>query len=168
MIASGSKTKGNVFQLNLEVSCFFEKVDDSWLWHKRLCHINFDNIVKISNVKAVRDLPSIARPVDTMCREYVMGKHVRTSFRSKQNSIEKKLDMIHTDICGPTQTRSYYRERYFILSFDDFSRMMWVAFLNEKSKAFEKFKVFKAKVENESVLKIKCLRSDRGGEFTSN
>ena len=84
MIASVSKTKGNVFHLNSDVIFFVAKVDDSWLWHKRLCHINFDNIVKISNVKAVRDLPSIARLVDTICRECVMGKHVRSSFRSKQ------------------------------------------------------------------------------------
>ena len=50
---------------------------------------------------------------------------------------------------------------------DDFTRMMWVAFLKEKSKAFQKFKIFKNKVENESRVKIKSLRSDRGGEFTS-
>ena len=50
---------------------------------------------------------------------------------------------------------------------DDFTRMMWVAFLKEKSKAFEKFKILKNKVENESGVKIKSLRSDRGGEFTS-
>eukprot|EP00253_Pinus_taeda_P009419 PITA_09419 len=36
-----------------------------------------------------------------------------------------------------------------------------------KDEAFEKFKSFKALVENESNHRIKCLRSDRGGEFTS-
>ena len=41
--------------------------------------------------------------------------------------------------------------------------MMWVAFIKEKSEAFEKFKIFKNRVENESGVKIKCLRSDRGG-----
>ena len=46
--------------------------------------------------------------------------------------------------------------------------MTWVAFLKEKSEAFDKFKIFKNRVENESRMKIKYLRSDRGGEFTSN
>jgi transposase InsO family protein len=46
--------------------------------------------------------------------------------------------------------------------------MTWVSFLKEKSEALEKFKVFKEHVENEFDLKIKCLRSDNGGEFTSN
>ena len=41
--------------------------------------------------------------------------------------------------------------------------MIWVAFLKEKSEAFEKFKIFKAMAENESGMKIKGLRSDNGG-----
>jgi len=44
---------------------------------------------------------------------------------------------------------------------------MWVTFLREKLEALDKFKVFKARVENEIGVKIKCMRSDRGGEFTS-
>ena len=55
-----------------------------------------------------------------------------------------------------------------MLLIDDFTRMVWVTFLREKSEAFDKFKVFKSLVENESGHKIKCLRSDNGGEFTSN
>ena len=51
---------------------------------------------------------------------------------------------------------------------EDYTRMTWVAFLKEKSEAFEKFKFFKAMAENESGMENKCLRSDNGGEFTSN
>lgn len=50
-----------------------------------------------------------------------------------------------------------------MLLIDDYSKMMWVVILKEKSEEFEKFKVFKAKLETESELKLKCLRSDRGG-----
>ena len=45
--------------------------------------------------------------------------------------------------------------------------MCWIGLLKHKDEAFEKFKAFKALVENKSNHKIKCLRSDRGGEFTS-
>ena len=41
--------------------------------------------------------------------------------------------------------------------------MMWVPFLKEKSEAFDKFKIFKNRAENESGIKIKYLRLDRGG-----
>ena len=50
---------------------------------------------------------------------------------------------------------------------DNFTKMMWVEFPKNKYKAFEKFKIFKNRVENESGVKVKCLRSDIGGEFTS-
>ena len=58
-------------------------------------------------------------------------------------------------------------ERYCMILLDDFTRMMWVAFLKEKLEAFEKLKIFNNRVENESGVKIKSFRSDRGGEFTS-
>lgn len=45
--------------------------------------------------------------------------------------------------------------------------MCWVTFLKEKLEAFGKFKIFKALVENEIDKRIKCLRLDQGGEFTS-
>lgn len=78
------------------------------------------------------------------------------------------LELVHINLCGPTRTTSMQGERYFMLLIDDYSSMTWVTFLKEKSEALEKFKAFKALVENEKGLKIKRLRSDNGGEFTSN
>ena len=54
-----------------------------------------------------------------------------------------------------------------MLLVDDFRRMTSVCLLKKKSEAFECFKIFKELVENEAKLRIKCLRSDNGGEFTS-
>ena len=55
-----------------------------------------------------------------------------------------------------------------MLLIDDYSIMTWVTFLKEKSEAFEKFKAFKALVENEIDFKIKCLRLEKGDDFISN
>lgn len=49
-----------------------------------------------------------------------------------------------------------------------FYRITWVTFLKEKLESLDNFKAFKAMVENEMDMKIKCLRFDRGGVFTSN
>lgn len=54
-----------------------------------------------------------------------------------------------------------------MLIIDDFSRMIWVSFLREKSKDFEKFKEFKDMAENKTDCKIQSIRSHNGGEFTS-
>ena len=79
-----------------------------------------------------------------------------------------KLEIVHIDLSGPTKTRAFYGVRYFMILANDFTRMMWVSFLREKYEAFEKFKIFKSRVENESSLNIRCLRSDKGGDFISN
>ena len=54
-----------------------------------------------------------------------------------------------------------------MLLIDDFTRMTWVCLLKKKSEAFVCFKIFKELVENGKKQKIKCLRSDNGGEFSS-
>jgi transposase InsO family protein len=53
-----------------------------------------------------------------------------------------------------------------MLLVDDYTRMIAVCFLGNKSEAFENFKVYKEMIENEMDSKIKCLRSDNGREFT--
>ena len=55
-----------------------------------------------------------------------------------------------------------------MLLINDYTRMTCVSFLKNKSKAFETFKAFKYLVENKTDLKIKFLRLDDGGDFTSN
>jgi transposase InsO family protein len=74
---------------------------------------------------------------------------------------------VHTDLVGPTTTKGLKGERYFMLLVDDYTRMIAVCFLKNKSKAFENFNIYKEMVENEMDSRIKCLRSDNGGEFTS-
>ena len=71
------------------------------------------------------------------------------------------------DICGPISPPSLGGNRYFLLIINDFSRLIWVAMLQHKSDALEAFKKFKALAETEKGGKLKAVRIDRGGEFTS-
>lgn len=48
---------------------------------------------------------------------------------------------------------------------DDLSRFTWIAFLREKSKAFDEFMFMCKKMQTEKELTIKRIRSDHGGEF---
>ena len=80
----------------------------------------------------------------------------------------QKLELIHTDIYGPITPTSNSNKRYILLFIDDYNRKTWVYFLVEKSKAFNFFKCFKFMAEKETWLFVKCLRTDRGGEFISN
>ncbi len=65
------------------------------------------------------------------------------------------------------KTTSHGGARYFLTFIDDFSRKIHVYLLKTKGETFEKFKQYKALVENEIGNKIKVLHSDNGGEFVS-
>lgn len=95
-----------------------------------------------------------------------LENQTRRNFKVKERSSSELMELVHTNLCGPTRTKSQQGGRYFMLLIDDYSRMTWVTFLREKSEALEKFKKFKVMVENEIDRRMKCLRSDRGGEFT--
>ncbi|GKC39790.1 retrovirus-related pol polyprotein from transposon TNT 1-94, partial [Tanacetum coccineum] len=57
--------------------------------------------------------------------------------------------------------------KYFLLFTDDYSRMSWVYFIQQKSETFEHFRKFKAMVEKQSGKYLKVFRTDREGEFLS-
>eukprot|EP00253_Pinus_taeda_P030327 PITA_30327 len=125
-------------------------------------------IRKACKYQAVRGLPDIRILDNTICKSCQFGKQTRTNFPEKEGSANRPLELVHTNVCGPSRKRSPWGEEYFILFIDDYSRMVWIGLMKHKDEAFEKFKSFKTLVENESNHKIKSLRSDRGGEFTSN
>jgi hypothetical protein len=75
MIAKGVKTKNNVYVLEEDKEkCHLTKFDESWLWHKRLGHLNFDHIFKLNNEGIVKDLPRISKPNNSICESCQMGE----------------------------------------------------------------------------------------------
>ena len=62
-----------------------------------------------------------------------------------------------------TQAKGGYE--YFITFTDDYSRYGYVYLMRWKSEASEKFKEFRAEVENQLSKHIKAIRSNRGGEY---
>ena len=61
------------------------KSDDVWLWNKRLCHVNFKNLVSISKMKKLRGLPRLKKPDNVICKQCELGKMVESSIKSKLN-----------------------------------------------------------------------------------
>ena len=54
----------------------------------------------------------------------------------------------------------------FITFTNDYSHYGCIYPIKERKEASDKFKIFKAKVENQHNLKIKIVRSDHGGSTT--
>ena len=56
LVATTIRTPSNIYVLN-EIGkeiCFLGKGDESWLWGRRISHINFDNRVQVSKREVVR------------------------------------------------------------------------------------------------------------------
>ena len=77
------------------------------------------------------------------------------------------LELVHGDLCGPITLATNGGRRYFLLLVDDCSRYMWLQLLPSKDEAAVAIKKFKMRAEAESGKKLRVLRTDRGGEFTS-
>ena len=87
------------------------------------------------------------------------------SFPSSAKRENKILELVHSDVFGPVSVPSLGKSVYYVSFIDDFSRNTWIYFLRNKSEVFDRFKEFKALVENQTEKNIKVLRTDNGGEF---
>lgn len=163
-------TRNRMFPLdvmNVSSKALVVKGDDGTnLWHLRYGHLNVNGLRLLKKKEMVLGLPEINEL--EFCEGCVYGKQCRGSFPvGKSWRASDCLELVHADLCGPMKTESLGGSRYFLLFTDDFSRMSWVYFLKMKSEAFENFRKFKVMVEKQSGKILKCLRTDRGGEFTS-
>ncbi|KAJ0941493.1 putative RNA-directed DNA polymerase [Helianthus annuus] len=165
------RSKNRMYKIALKTSqpvCLATKLDnEAWLWHSRLGHINFRKMEEMARKGMVRGIPSIKHPTQ-LCEGCLVSKQTRQSFPNEaQWRAKEPLELVYADLCGPITPQTAGGNRYFLLIVDDFCRFMWVYMIKTKDQAFMEFKKFKTLVEKQSSYKIKTLRTDRGGEFTS-
>ncbi|GAU48263.1 hypothetical protein TSUD_405090 [Trifolium subterraneum] len=152
-----------------EVACMKTVTENqqSWLWHLRFGHLNFRYLNQLVSKAMVTCLPKIDVP-EKICDGCLVGKQARNVFTKelpmRSSSV---LEVVHLDVCGPFDEISLVGNRYFITFVDEFTWKMWIYLIQTKDEAFVVFKKFKALVENQSNRRIKILRTDGGGEYTS-
>ncbi|GJX46600.1 retrovirus-related pol polyprotein from transposon TNT 1-94 [Tanacetum coccineum] len=69
------------------------------------------------------------------------------------------------DLFGPSAVRSYKGNRYTLVIVNDYSRYTWTRFLKDKTEAFDQFKIFSKKIQNQLGCTIVSIRTDHGREF---
>ena len=146
--------------------CFSSMHDESWLWHRRLGHVNMNLITQLNKNELVRGLPKISFEKYKVCEACQMGKQIKTSFNNKNFiSTSRPLELLHMDIFGPSRTTSLGGKSYPFVIVDDFSRYTWVLFLAHKNDVFHEFSKLCRKIQNEKGFTISCISSDHGREF---
>ena len=73
------------------------------------------------------------------------------------------LELIHSNLCEFDGTLTRNSKRYV----DDCSNYIFIYLLKTKSDAFDIFKVYVTKIENQFNKRIKRLHSDRGTRYDS-
>ena len=138
------------------------------VWHQRLGHLNNNYVHQLTKKEMVVGMNyDVNCPVEKECKGCTLGKMQRGPFpKHSQHRATKPYEMIHSDICRPMQVASKGGSRYMLTFTDDFSRYTTVYFLKNKSEVLSKFKEHVNLVENQNG-KVKVLRSDNGGEYTS-
>jgi transposase InsO family protein len=140
--------------------------DQIHVWHRRIGHLNYQSLYHLTNKKLVTGLPVIPLIKHT-CPSYIFGKqHKDRVPRRSLSTSYRPLQLIHTDLCGPLHP-SLKGAQYILTFIDDWSRKCWIYCLAKKSETLEKFKEFHTMVETQTSHRLACIRSDRGGEYTS-
>lgn len=134
------------------------------MWHRKLGHLNYNDVLKVTQCS----LTSSEKAAIPKCKVCIEAKQPRLPFKSCGNRSKNVLDLIHSDLCGPMEMMSIGKAKYFVTFIDDYSRKIYVYFLNSKSETFQAFQEFKAQVERQTGKKIKGMRSDNGREYVNN
>jgi transposase InsO family protein len=133
------------------------------MWHQKLGHMSEKGLKILSDQKL---LPGLTKATLPFCEHCVTSKQHRLKFGISTTKSKCILDLIHSDV-WQAPVISLSGARYFVSFIDDFSRRCWVYPIRRKADVLAASKTFKARVELKSEKKIKCLRTDNRGEYTS-
>lgn len=98
----------------------------------------------------VTDMKIIDCGIKGICKTCIKGKMTRQSFPKKSFSkTEEPLDLIHTDVCGPMQTKTPGNKRYVLTLVDDYSRYTVVYLMEQKSDTAEKIQDYVRSVKKQ-------------------
>ncbi|GKA54390.1 integrase, catalytic region, zinc finger, CCHC-type containing protein, partial [Tanacetum coccineum] len=115
-----SRSRGtNVYSLSIgdmmasSPICILSKATKtkSWLWHRRLSHLNFGALNHLAINGLVHGLPRLKFEKDHLCSACAMGKRKKQSHKPKsRDTNQEKLHLMHMDLCGPMRVSSVNRK----------------------------------------------------------
>ncbi|GJQ92622.1 retrovirus-related pol polyprotein from transposon TNT 1-94 [Tanacetum coccineum] len=140
----------------------------SWLWHRRLSHLNFGTLNNLAKEGLARGIPRLKFQKDHMCSACALGKSKKSSHQPKaKDTNQEKLYLLHMDLCGLMRVASINGKTYILVIVDDYSRFTWVRCLRTKDEAPEA--IIKC-IKNIQVClnaTVRNVRTNNGTEFVN-
>ncbi|GJT69334.1 retrovirus-related pol polyprotein from transposon TNT 1-94 [Tanacetum coccineum] len=140
----------------------------SWLWHRRLSHLNFGSINHLARHGLVRGLPKLKFEKDHLCSACALGKSSKKPHKPKsEDTNQEKLYLLHMDLCGPMRVASVNGKKYILVIVDDYSRFTWVKCLRSKDEAPAFIINFLKMIQVRLKETVRRIRTDNGTEFVN-
>ncbi|GJW89967.1 retrovirus-related pol polyprotein from transposon TNT 1-94 [Tanacetum coccineum] len=141
---------------------------NSWLWHRRLSHLNFGAINHLARHSLVRGLPKLKFEKDHLCSVCAMGKSKKKPHKPKSNDTnQEKLYLLHMDLCSAMRVISVNGKKYILVIVDDYSRFTWVKCLRSKDEAPDFIIKFLKMIQLRLKAPVRRIRTDNGTEFVN-
>ncbi|GKA71556.1 retrovirus-related pol polyprotein from transposon TNT 1-94 [Tanacetum coccineum] len=150
--------------------CLLSKAskNKSWLWHRRLNHLNFGTINDLARKDLVRGLPRLKFEKDHLCSACQLGKSKKHTHTPKaENTNLEVLNTLHMDLCGPMRVQTINGKKYILVIVDDYSRFTWVKFLRSKDETPEVVIKFLKQIQIGLNKTVRYIRTDNGTEFVN-
>ncbi|GJX10183.1 retrovirus-related pol polyprotein from transposon TNT 1-94 [Tanacetum coccineum] len=140
----------------------------SWLWHRRLSHLNFGAINHLARHGIVRGLPKLKFEKDHLCSACAIGKSKKKPHKPKsEETNQEKLYLLHMDLCGPMCVASVNGKKYILVIVDDYSRFTWVKCLRSKDEAPYFIIKFLKMIQVRLKVHVRCIRTNNGTKFVN-
>nr|GEZ39690.1 retrovirus-related Pol polyprotein from transposon TNT 1-94 [Tanacetum cinerariifolium] len=140
----------------------------SWLWHRRLSHLNFGAINHLARQGLVRGLLKLKFEKDHLCSACAMGKSTKKTHKSKsEDTNQEKLYLLHMDLCGLMRAESVNVKKYILIIVDDYSRFTWVKFLRSKDETLDFIIKFLKMIQVRLKVPVRRIRTDNGTKFVN-
>nr|GEV71370.1 hypothetical protein [Tanacetum cinerariifolium] len=140
----------------------------SWLWHRRLSHLNFGAINHLARQGLVRGLPKLKFKKDHLCSACAMGKSKKKSHKPKsEDTNQEKLYLLHMDLCGPMRVESVNGKKYILVIVDDYSQFTWVKCLRSNDEALDFIIKFIKMIQVQLKVPVRRIQTDNRTEFVN-
>lgn len=125
---------------NLSPSTLIGEKVNPITWHNRLDHPHFQILQYI--IKSFR-LPTTHQPQSQIYETYCLSKVHKLLFKLSKDKSIKPLELIHSNIWGPSSISSHYSFNYNVIFIDDLSKHSQLFPLKRKNDVLNIFIEFK-------------------------
>lgn len=135
------------------------------VWHHILGHPTFKVVSQVlTSCNIPFSFTKLSKTVRNACQ---LGKACKLRFPNSSTVYSNPLELVISDLWGPSPTTSYNGFRYYVTFVVALTRYTWIYFLKNKFDLYSSFLYFKNQAELQLQTKLLKFQPDWGGEFRS-